>query len=422
VAGRLGSVRIFAPENRRADLLFLFSDASGWNASLDDAAVEIAGGGIAVVGVDLRNYLAGLAASDDGCHYVVAELEDLSHRLEREFAYPRYRSPILAGVGAGGLLAYAVLAQAPAATVSGAVSVDPAPSLGTRVPLCPGAPATVLPGGGFSYGPKAGLPGWWSVTSAVQLPADLSALARPVSDGPAVDAPAEERLVALLRAVLAEKRGGEGEQDLTDLPLVELPADPAGQRMAIIYSGDGGWRDLDKQIGEFLAAHGTPVVGVDSLRYFWREKTPDEVAGDLARIIRHYLARWKTREVILIGYSFGAGVLPFAVNRLASDARGALLQISLLGLGSRAPFEFRVSGWLGGHEGAEREVLPEVTRLDLSRVQCVYGEEEEDTMCPHPALAGAEIIRTRGSHHFDGDYRALAQRILDGAARRSRGT
>jgi type IV secretory pathway VirJ component len=322
-------------------------------------------------------------------------------------------------VGAGGLLAYAALAQAPAATLSGAVSVDPSASLETRVPLCAGAPATAQPGGGFSYGPRADLPGWWSVAPIEGLPADLAALARPVADGPGADASQEERLVALLRPVVGAG-GSRGGRDLADLPLVELPADPPGPRMAVIYSGDGGWRDLDKQIGEFLAAHGTPVVGIDSLRYFWREKTPDQVALDLARILSHYRARWGTSDVIVIGYSFGAGVVPFAVNRLPSDARAAVVQISLLGLGSRAPFEFRVTGWLGGREGAERLVLPEATRLDLSRVQCVYGEQEEDTLCRDPALAGAERIRTSGGHHFDGDYRALAQRILDGAERRSR--
>ena len=59
------------------------------------------------------------------------------------------------------------------------------------------------------------------------------------------------------------------------------------------------------------------------------------------------------------------------------------------------------------------------TRLDLARVQCFYGEEEEDTLCRAPELAAAERIGTRGGHHFDGDYAKLAQRILDGALRRS---
>jgi type IV secretory pathway VirJ component len=196
-----------------------------------------------------------------------------------------------------------------------------------------------------------------------------------------------------------------------------MPAAAPSTRFAVIYSGDGGWRDLDKEIGEYFAAHGTPTVGVDSLRYFWRAKDPSEVAADLARIVRHYQEAWNAREVLLVGYSFGAGILPFAMNRLPPDERAAVVQISLLGLEPRAPFEIAVTGWLGGLSSDAPAVLPELAKLDLTRVQCFYGEEEEQTLCPNAGLAAAEIVRTTGGHHFDGDYAALAQRILDGAER-----
>src|SRR5262245_24038810 len=154
-----------------------------------------------------------------------------------------------------------------------------------------------------------------------------------------------------------------------------MPSARAARRFAVIYSGDGGWRDLDKEIGEYLAAHGTPCVGVDSLRYFWRVKTPEAVAGDLARIIRHYGNEWNAPDVLLVGYSFGAGILPAALNRLPDDVRPAVEQISLLGLEPRAPFEIGVTGWLGDMPTDAPPVLPELSRLDLGRVQCFYGEE-----------------------------------------------
>jgi type IV secretory pathway VirJ component len=143
------------------------------------------------------------------------------------------------------------------------------------------------------------------------------------------------------------------------------------------------------------------------------------VAADLARIVRHYQETWNAPDVLLIGYSFGAGILPATLNRLPGDVRAAVVQISLLGLEPRAPFEIAVSGWLGGVPADAPAVLPELLRLDLARVQCFYGEQEEQTLCPDPALAGAEIVRTGGGHHFDGDYEALAKRILDGAERRA---
>jgi type IV secretory pathway VirJ component len=94
-------------------------------------------------------------------------------------------------------------------------------------------------------------------------------------------------------------------------------------------------------------------------------------------------------------------------------------QVSLLGLGSYAELEFHVEEWLSDEPSKDAlPVLPELERLDLSLVQCFYGEEEEDTLCPSPRLKGVEVIRTGGGHHFGGDYQDLAKTILDGARRR----
>ncbi len=71
------------------------------------------------------------------------------------------------------------------------------------------------------------------------------------------------------------------------LPIVDLPAkDGKADMIAVFYSGDGGWRDLDKSIGEWLQAHGVHVIGVDSLRYFWSERTPEEIANDTTAMIK----------------------------------------------------------------------------------------------------------------------------------------
>ena len=104
----------------------VIADESSWLAEWERAARRLCAEGAAVISIDLPVYLAGLRASDDGCHYVISEIEDLSRRVQRDLGTVEYRSPILAGVGEGGSLAYAALAQAPAATVAGAVVVDPA--------------------------------------------------------------------------------------------------------------------------------------------------------------------------------------------------------------------------------------------------------------------------------------------------------
>jgi len=402
-AGRLGRVALWRPRSAPSQLVVLLSDDTGWSPAWSQAAEALRDEGVAVAGVDLPSYLAALRASDDGCHYVVAELEALSQRIQRELGSESYRSPILAGAGQGATLALAALAQAPAATLAGAVLADPAPALSTKVPLCPGAASRSVPGGGFAYDVAPSLPGF----------------VRRAAEGPQ---PASQRLAAAIAEVLGETVAP---ASLRDLPLVELPSARPSPFLAVIWSGDGGWRDLDKTVGEQLAAAGVAVVGVDSLRYFWRAKTPERVAADLAEILRHYGARWERRQAALIGYSFGACILPFALNRLPPAERAQVVQLSLLGLESRAPFEFHVSGWLeqaGLARHADRDaplVLPELLRIDLALVQCVYGEEERDSLCRAPELAGAEQIHTAGGHHFDGDYAGLAARILSGLERRA---
>jgi type IV secretory pathway VirJ component len=42
----------------------------------------------------------------------------------------------------------------------------------------------------------------------------------------------------------------------------------------VLISGDGGWASIDKGIAKALVARGVPVAGLDSLRYFWSERTP----------------------------------------------------------------------------------------------------------------------------------------------------
>ena len=97
-------------------------------------------------------------------------------------------------------------------------------------------------------------------------------------------------------------------------------------------SGDGGWAGLDKDIAAALAADGIPVVGLDSLRYYWSARTPEGLAADTDRMIRYYLAHLGKQRVLLIGYSQGADVLPFAVNRLPEATRARVRLAAVLGL------------------------------------------------------------------------------------------
>jgi type IV secretory pathway VirJ component len=210
---------------------------------------------------------------------------------------------------------------------------------------------------------------------------------------------------------------------LHDLPLIEVPATEAAtlaatpdnrKRFAVLLTGDGGWTGLDQEVAGALAARGIPVVAMSSLKYFWHARTPDEATRDLDRIVRAYGERWKRSQVLLIGYSFGADVLPFLYNRLPQEIRERVQSISLLGLSGTASFEFHLSDWIPGSAGDGRLTVPEIAAMGSgARVLCLYGADEKDSACPAVRRPGVEVVEIEGGHHFDGDYAALARRILD---------
>lgn len=204
---------------------------------------------------------------------------------------------------------------------------------------------------------------------------------------------------------------------LPDLPIVVLPVAAPQGTMAVVLSGDGGWRDIDRSLAGVFQRKGVPTVGLDSLHYFWWKKTRAQTAADLARIIEHYSRLWHARQVVLVGYSFGADVLPGAYDRLPERVRSKVTEISLLGLSGRVDYEISAGALLGAGAG-DGETLPDLAGIRPGLVQCVYGEEEGGSACVGLQGTGAEVIRTGGGHHFDGDYEALANRILDGAKRR----
>ena len=414
--GHYGEVRVSDPRGQLRGFVVLFSELSGWSASDNQAADLLAQHGMLVVGVDTPRYAAVLADMAGACQHLDGDVEAVSHQLQRERGSHTYFTPILVGTGTGGILAERVLASAPSNTIAGAVSIDPAAKLDPRFRVCPPDP-TVL------HDP--GLPGFWSIGLTEDVPATISDLiSRLQTVGAKVDVtrfpPSTGRDTMVLALVQPHLEAqAPDEEDVSDLPLVELRAKTASNMLAIVLSGDGGWRDLDQTIGHDLQGWGVSVVGFDSLRYFWSRKTPDQTAHDLARVILTYTKRWNAHSVALIGYSFGADVLPFAYNRLPPKARAKVRIISLLGFASSADFEIRVLGWLGLPPSSQAlPERPEVAKIPANLVQCFYGEDETDTLCPELAKTGVTVIRTSGGHHFGGDYARLSHAILSDWRRR----
>jgi type IV secretory pathway VirJ component len=200
--------------------------------------------------------------------------------------------------------------------------------------------------------------------------------------------------------------------DVTGLPLVEFPASKPSNRFAIMLTGDGGWRRIDRKVTDDLRDAGIPVVGFLTNDFFRTRRTPDESGCALERVIRYYKLAWKKEKVLLIGYSRGADVLPFMASRLPDDLRSSVQVIALLGLEPTIDFKYRPFWMPHFHREPQFAVRPEVEKLRGEKVVCVYGERESDSLCRALDPAAFKLVREPGSHHFAGQYRSLAEVIL----------
>lgn len=415
--GMIPPGHVMLPDGESSANVFLISGAAGWGDAEQTEAQALVDKGAAVVGIDFPAYMKTLAADDGDCVYMISDIEALAHQVQRAGGATSYAPPILAGIGEGGALALAMISQSPAATIGQAIAVDPVAGIPLKKILCTPAEKTVA-GDRTIYAFTDGeLPAPVTVLytdkadqagkdHVAQLTAKHAEIDSKSVDGAAGDA---------LAKILSDQVDAAGDaDDPLGLPISVLDAKPVMDTMAIVFSGDGGWRDIDKEVGGVLQQQGIPVVGLDSLKYFWSERKPQETADDLARIIDAYRKQWDVQHVLLVGYSFGADVMPATYNLLSDQDKARVPQITLMALSHEVDYEVSVDGWLGvsSSEG-KPDPVNDIAKLDPGLVQCIYGKDEDEDACPTLKDKGIEVIGLDGGHHFDGDYQALGLRIID---------
>ena len=467
--GRFNDLPVYKPAGPVKGFALLLSGAAGWDAAAKTQAEALARQGTMVAGIDTAKLLANLEADKGKCVMPDGDMENLSRFIQAYEHLPTYFPPILVGQGAGASLAYAMNAQAPVTRFGGLLTVDFCPVLPMQKPLCNGegvhfekttsaAGAKLLPAKKLDHpwialqDPKAGTtavtaaPG--ATTGAVRSGVPNAGISNPgaasTSAAPAACAPgAAQAFLAAVPGVEIQPVTLPARRDdaaapwigtyttafnklnaerpaappippatIADLPVVEIPSKAPGDTFVILLSGDGGWAGLDRDVAASLLKMNVPTVGLDSLRYFWSKRTPASVTADMDRLIRFYLTRWNKSKVILVGYSQGADVLPFVMNRMPATTRKHIPQTVLMGLGKKAAFEFQVTNWISAPSNG-LPIAPETEKLAAGTTTCIYGlEEAKDSGCPLVDPAKIKVVSLPGGHHFDGDYDKLARIIL----------
>jgi type IV secretory pathway VirJ component len=415
-------------------VLFLSGDG-GWNLGVLSMAKTLVAQGAMVVGISTPAFIQALEKDGATCEYADGDLENLSHYIQAYAKLPNYITPIIVGYSSGATLAYAMLAQSPDGTFAGAVALGFCPDLDMHKPLCKADGVEFTPrkdGKGVDFLPVQRIKVPFiamqgeidqvceaKATQAfiAQVPNAEVVMLPKVGHGYSVEKnwmPQYKAAFAKLTERQARPAAVPIPKDVSDLPLIELPAvqgSPESDSYAILMSGDGGWAGLDKEVAAALAAKGIPVVGVDSLRYYWTPRTPEGAAADVDRLIRFYSAHWNKKHVLLIGYSQGADVLPFIYNRLPDESRSLVTLAVPIGIGEKAAFEFHLTNWVG--DSGTEATMPEMEKFAGSKILfCVFGQGEKDSLCTKLDPQRFRVQQLPGGHHFNGDYDKLAAAII----------
>ncbi|MFE8597961.1 virulence factor family protein [Archangium violaceum] len=424
VGGRFGQLTVVRPPSGMpTTVALLLADGPADRGRGAELASALAEHGALVLGVDANTYLRSVEKGKR-CAYPAGDLEVLSQGYQRHEKLPEYLHPVVVGDGPGAALAFVALEQSPPGTFRGAVSVGFGPERVNSTAFCRGTRLAR---------PVEGLSEPWVVLVAGDEPAHTWRTARGrtrelkatrvevvPAPGPRHGAVASwkgQLLSAYDTAAvpLTSERRASAPAAVGDLPLVEVPAaKPEGDTLALFVSGDGGWASVDQQVSASLVEQGIPVVGLNSLRYFWKRRTPEETSADVARVLRHYLTGWGLRRVVLVGYSRGADVVPAIAAGLPPDLRERVRGLALLAPGKEAGFEVHVTDLFGGASGATHPILPDIQSLGGMPVLCLYGDEElAESLCPTLShVPGAHPVMLAGGHHFNGDYASIARVIL----------
>ncbi len=208
--------------------------------------------------------------------------------------------------------------------------------------------------------------------------------------------------------------GGYFDRDPYHLYPAQPPARPIG---VVNISGDMGLRFLlGASTSRGLTEHRVTVLGVSSPVFFRFRRTREEVDAFVADAVRTALKRTGQQRLVVMGQSYGADVVQTGLAHLPADLRRHVARIVLILPGETVFYRADPTGWV--YRGTPDSYGVETgNMLTWAPLTCIYGDEEDDSLCPKLRVPGATIIAMPGGHNLHHDADGLLAHVLGAVAR-----
>ncbi len=197
----------------------------------------------------------------------------------------------------------------------------------------------------------------------------------------------------------------------TPLPL-KVWQGKADHPLVFYISGDGGMNKFSTRLCADINTGGYQVTAMDARSYFWHKKSPEETVADISRYIEKELPLFSTQHFVLVGYSFGADVMPFVVNKLPAALKSKLISVVLLSPSVSTDFEIHLADLFGGSAKRSMEVLPAINAMQIPKAAIIFGSDEPGYGKGRLTLRNGVVVTIHGNHHYDGDIQRVASIVM----------
>jgi type IV secretory pathway VirJ component len=436
-----GKVYVYNRTTTPQYVIVMISGDGGWKSGVIGFSQTFSEMNSLVIGVDILQYFKNLKQRTDDCYNVASDFVQLTTVIEKKYDFPDYMPPVIMGYSSGATLVYGILAQERPGTFIGGISVGFCPDIELPKMLCEINGLTVtadVPGKRYILQPddKLGNP-WIALNGKLDKICNYPAVVDFISktkNAELITLPKvghgfskwndfmpqwKEAYTRLIAKYEKDKPPKVDIGEVKNLPVVitNSKAQDRQAPVALLISGDGGWYGFEQSIADNLAKQGIPTVGLDSKKYFWNRRTPEETASDIAKALNYYGKEWGRGKFVLVGYSLGAEIVPFIVNRLPEDIKSKVESVVLLSPATTTDFEIHISNMLGmGNRQNTYNTINEIIKLQNIPTLIIFGEGEKTEIPGLLSRTSVIIRKIPGDHHYKFNLPLIMQTMKDNKA------
>ena len=433
-----GKVHIYNPPDTALNVIIMISGDAGWKSGVVSFAETFAKMNNLIIGVDILLYYKNLRLRTDDCYNISADFVQLATEVEKKYNFPEYKPAIIMGYSSGATLVYGILAQARPGTYIGGISLGFCSDMELPKQLCQINGLTIKDGvarKSFFLQPdeKLGNP-WIVLHGKLDIVCNYSEVVdfvKKTNNAELITLPKvghgfskwsdfmpqwKDAFTRLTGKVEKNQPPVVKDDKVKGMPVVITNARSQIKNapVALIVSGDGGWYSFEQSIADNFAKQGISTIGLDSKKYFWNRRSPEETSRDMEEILNYYGKEWGKEKFILIGYSLGAEIVPFIVNKFPEEMKSKIVSAVLLSPATTTDFEIHISNMLGiGNHQNTYNVTDEIIKMQSVPTLIIFGEGEKSKI---PGLLTGTRIKIKfipGDHHYKFNLPLIIETMKD---------